>query len=80
VFEVMRKEKIIVNKFQNFNVILFFIFMLLPIALFCGADILLVFFAFTLAGVFLRARRDFRLSSPVTAHRGRARDHTDDVV
>ncbi len=73
VLKLMRKEKIIVNKFQNFNVFLFFIFMLFTGSLFfAGADILLVFFAFTLAGVFF-ALAAFSVSSPYS-HIGAERE------
>lgn len=53
VFKLFQKERILVNKFQNFNIILFFIFTVFSGALFfAGADLLLVVFALALAGTF----------------------------
>ncbi len=64
VLKLFQKEKIIVNKFQNFNVILFFVFMVFTGSLFfLGGDLLLVIFALTLAGVFF-ALAGFSVNSP----------------
>ncbi len=73
VMKLFRKEKIIVNKFQNFNVILFFIFMVFTGSLFfLGGDLLLVIFALTLAGVFL-VLAGFSVNSPY-CHLGAERE------
>ena len=54
VFKLFQKERIVVNKFQNFSIILFFLFTVFSGALFfAGVDLLLVIFSFALAGTFL---------------------------
>lgn len=64
VLKLLRKERIVVNKFQNFNIILFFLFTLLSGALFfAGADILLTIFALALAETFF-ILAGFSVSSP----------------
>jgi formate hydrogenlyase subunit 4 len=53
VLKLLRKERIIVNKFQDFNVVLFLIFTIFSGALFfSGADLLLTIFSLALAGTF----------------------------
>ncbi len=53
VIKLMLKERIIVNKFQDFNIILFLIFTVFSGALFfAGADLLLTIFSLALAGTF----------------------------
>jgi ech hydrogenase subunit B len=54
VFKLMQKERIIVNKFQDFPVVLFLLFTIFSGALFfAGADLLLTIFSLALAGTFL---------------------------
>jgi formate hydrogenlyase subunit 4 len=54
VLKLFQKERILVNKFQNFSIILFFLFTILSGALFfAGADLLLTIFSLALAGTFL---------------------------
>jgi len=53
VFKLFQKERIIVNKFQDFNIVLFLIFTVFSGALFfAGADLLLTIFSLALAGTF----------------------------
>ena len=53
VLKLLQKENIVVNKFQNFNIVLFFIFTVFAGALFFGgANILLMIFSLTLSGTF----------------------------
>jgi len=53
VLKLLRKERIVVNKFQNFNIVLFFVFTVFSGALFfAGADLLLTIFSLALAGTF----------------------------
>jgi formate hydrogenlyase subunit 4 len=53
VFKLFQKEKIIVNKFQDFNIVLFLLFTIFSGALFfAGADLLLTIFSLALAGTF----------------------------
>ena len=53
VLKLFQKERIVVNKFQNFNIVLFFLFTVFSGALFfAGADLLLVIFSLALAGTF----------------------------
>ena len=53
VLKLLRKERIIVNKFQDFNVVLFLLFTIFSGALFfSGADLLLTVFSLALAGTF----------------------------
>jgi len=64
VLKLFRKERIVVNKFQNFNIILFFLFTLMSGALFfAGADILLAIFGLALAETFF-ILAGFSVSSP----------------
>jgi len=73
VFKLLRKEYIIVNVYQNFFVLLFFIFVVFSGSLFfIGADLLLVIFALTLAGVFF-ALGGFSVNSPYS-HIGAERE------
>ncbi len=52
-FKLFQKEKIIVNKFQDFNIVLFLLFTIFSGALFfAGADLLLTIFSLALAGTF----------------------------
>lgn len=54
VFKLLSKESIAVNRYQNFYVFCFLIFIILTGGLFfAGGDILLVIFALTLASIFL---------------------------
>jgi formate hydrogenlyase subunit 4 len=54
VFKLMQKERVIVNKFQDFPVVLFLLFTIFSGALFfAGADLLLTIFSLALAGTFL---------------------------
>jgi formate hydrogenlyase subunit 4 len=53
VFKLVRKERIIVNKFQDFPIVLFLLFTIFSCALFfSGADLLLTIFSLALAGTF----------------------------
>ena len=53
VLKLFHKERIIVNKFQNFNIVLFLLFTIFSGALFfAGADLLLTIFSLALAGTF----------------------------
>ncbi len=53
VFKLLRKERIIVNKVQDFPIVLFLLFTVFSGALFfAGADILLTIFSLALAGTF----------------------------
>lgn len=53
VLKLFRKERIIVNKFQDFNIVLFLLFTIFSGALFfMGADLLLMIFSLALAGTF----------------------------
>ena len=53
VFKLLRKERIIVNKVQDFPIVLFLLFTMFSGALFfAGADILLTVFSLALAGTF----------------------------
>jgi len=73
VLKLFQKERILVNKFQNFTVILFFLFILLSGALFfAGADLLLVVFALALAGTFF-VLGGFAVGSPYS-HIGAERE------
>jgi ech hydrogenase subunit B len=54
VLKLFQKERILVNKFQNFSIVLFFLFTVFSGALFfAGADLLLTIFSLALAGTFL---------------------------
>jgi ech hydrogenase subunit B len=53
ILKLFQKERIIVNKFQDFNIVLFLIFTVFSGALFfAGADLLLTIFSLALAGTF----------------------------
>jgi ech hydrogenase subunit B len=53
VFKLFQKERIVVNKFQNVTIVLFFVFTIFSGALFfAGTDILLTIFSLALAGTF----------------------------
>ena len=53
VLKLLRKERIIVNKFQDFTIVLFLVFTMFSGALFfAGADLLLAIFSLALAGTF----------------------------
>jgi formate hydrogenlyase subunit 4 len=53
VLKLFRKERIIVNKFQDFNIVLFLLFTIFSGALFfMGVDLLLTIFSLALAGTF----------------------------
>jgi formate hydrogenlyase subunit 4 len=54
VLKLFRKERIIVNKFQDFNIVLFLVFTIFSgVLFFIGADLLLTIFSLALAGTFL---------------------------
>jgi formate hydrogenlyase subunit 4 len=73
VLKLLRKERIVVNKFQNFNVILFFLFTVLSGALFfAGTDLLLTIFALALAETFF-ILAGFSVGSPYS-HVGAERE------
>jgi formate hydrogenlyase subunit 4 len=73
VFKLFKKEYIVVNAFQNFYIILFFISVLLSGSLFfIGANFLLIIFALTLAGVFFTLA-GFSVNSPYS-HIGAERE------
>lgn len=73
IFKLLKKEYIIVNVYQNFFVLLFFVFVVFSGSLFfIGADLLLVIFALTLAGVFF-ALAGFSVNSPFS-HIGAERE------
>ncbi len=73
VLKLFRKERIIVNKFQNFNIVLFFVFTVFSGALFfAGADLLLTIFSLALAGTFF-ILGGFSVGSPFS-HLGAERE------
>ncbi|HJV65378.1 MAG TPA: NADH-quinone oxidoreductase subunit H [Geomonas sp.] len=73
VLKLMRKERIIVNKFQDFPILLFLIFTVFSGALFfSGADLLLTIFSLALAGTFF-VLGGFSVSSPYS-HLGAERE------
>jgi ech hydrogenase subunit B len=73
VLKLFQKERIVVNKFQNFNIILFFIFTVLSGALFfAGSDLLMVIFGLALAGTFF-ILAGFSVGSPYS-HLGAERE------
>ncbi|OPY75833.1 MAG: Hydrogenase-4 component C [Syntrophorhabdus sp. PtaU1.Bin153] len=73
VLKLFQKERIVVNKFQNFNIILFFLFTACSGALFfAGADILLTVFGLALAGTFF-ILAGFSVGSPYS-HLGAERE------
>ena len=71
--KLFQKERIVVNKFQNVNIVLFFVFTIFSGALFfAGADILLTVFSLALAGTFF-ILAGFSVGSPYT-HLGAERE------
>ena len=73
VFKLLRKERIIVNKVQDFPIVLFLLFTIFSGALFfAGADLLLTIFSLALAGTFL-ILGGFCVSSPFS-HLGAERE------
>lgn len=71
--KLFQKESVVVNKFQNFPIILFFIFTVLGGALFFGgANFLLTVFSLTLSGTFF-VLSGFCVSSPYS-HVGAERE------
>lgn len=73
VLKLFQKERIVVNKFQNFNIILFFLFTVFSGAIFfVGADILLTVFGLALAGTFF-ILAGFSVGSPYS-HIGTERE------
>lgn len=71
--KLLRKEKIAVNRFQNFFVFLFFLYMICTGALFfAGASILIVVFMLVLAGLFF-VLAGFSVNSPFS-HLGAERE------
>ena len=73
VAKLLRKERIAVNRFQNFFVFLFFLFMIFTGSLFfAGASILIVVFVLVLAGLFF-VLAGFSVNSPYS-HIGAERE------
>jgi formate hydrogenlyase subunit 4 len=73
VLKLFQKERIVVNKFQNFSIVLFFVFTLFSGALFfAGADLLLTIFSLALAGTFF-ILGGFSVGSPYS-HLGAERE------
>ncbi len=73
VLKLFQKERILVNKFQNFSIVLFFLFTVFSGALFfAGADLLLTIFSLALAGTFL-VLGGFAVGSPYS-HIGAERE------
>lgn len=73
VAKLLRKEKIAVNRFQNFFVFLFFLFIVFTGSIFfAGASILLVVFVLVLAGLFF-VLAGFSVNSPYS-HLGAERE------
>jgi formate hydrogenlyase subunit 4 len=73
VLKLFQKERIVVNKFQNFNIVLLFVFTLFSGALFfAGADLLLTIFSLALAGTFF-ILGGFSVGSPFS-HLGAERE------
>jgi formate hydrogenlyase subunit 4 len=73
VSKLLRKEQIAVNRFQNFFVFLFFLFMIFTGSLFfAGANLLLVVFVLVLAGLFF-VLAGFSVNSPYS-HLGAERE------
>jgi ech hydrogenase subunit B len=73
VLKLLQKERIIVNKFQNFNIVLFLVFTVFSGALFfSGADFLLTIFSLALAGTFF-ILAGFSVGSPYS-HLGAERE------
>jgi formate hydrogenlyase subunit 4 len=64
VAKLWSKERLVVRRSQSFYIIFFFVLTVFTGALFfCGSDLLLVFFALTLSGIFF-VRGAFKASSP----------------
>jgi len=73
VLKLLQKERIVVNKFQNFNIVLLFVFTIFSGALFfAGADLLLTIFSLALAGTFF-ILAGFSVGSPYS-HLGAERE------
>lgn len=73
IFKLLRKERIIVNKFQNFTILLFLIFTVFAGTLFfIGADLLLTIFGLALASTFF-VLAGFCVGSPFS-HLGAERE------
>ncbi len=73
VAKLLRKERIAVNRFQNFFVFLFFLFMIFTGSIFfAGASILIVVFLLVLAGLFF-VLAGFSVNSPYS-HLGAERE------
>ncbi len=73
VFKLMKKATLSVNRFQNFYVFLFLVFMIFTGSMmFAGADMLLMVFALTLSGVFF-VLAAFSVDSPYS-HTGAERE------
>ena len=73
VLKLFQKERILVNKFQNFSIVLFFLFTVFSGALFfAGADLLLTIFSLALAGTFF-ILGGFAVGSPYS-HLGAERE------
>jgi ech hydrogenase subunit B len=73
VLKLFQKERIVVNKIQNFPIVLFFVFTVFSGALFfSGADLLLTIFSLALAGTFF-ILGGFCVSSPYS-HLGTERE------
>lgn len=73
VLKLLRKERIIVNKFQDFPMVLFLLFTMFSGALFfAGADLLLTIFSLALAGTFF-VLAGYCVSSPYS-HVGAERE------
>lgn len=64
VAKLFSKERLVVRRSQNFYIVFFFLFTVFTGALFfCGSDLLLVFFALTLSGIFF-VLGAYKASSP----------------
>ena len=73
VLKLFRKERIVVNRIQNFPIVLFLVFTVFSGALFfAGADILLMIFSLALAGTFF-VLAGYSVSSPYS-HLGAERE------
>jgi formate hydrogenlyase subunit 4 len=73
VLKLMRKERIVVNRIQNFPIVLFLLFTVFSGALFfAGADLLLMIFSLALAGTFF-VLAGYSVSSPYS-HLGAERE------
>jgi ech hydrogenase subunit B len=73
VLKLFQKERIVVNKFQNFSIVLFFLFTIFSGALFfAGADLLLTVFSLAVAGTFF-VLGGFAVGSPYS-HIGAERE------